>query len=660
MHTVPYGAWNSPITTDLIVGEVVALAEPGVDGGDIYWIEGRPSEKGRSVIVRRTEDGVIRDVLAPPFSCRSRVHEYGGASYVAADGTVWFVNFTDQRIWRLDEGTEPVPVTSEGDEGGPVGGGWRFADLILDARRDRLIAVGELHGRQGHAEPLNVLVSVTARPAAPQAPVVIATGADFYGAPRLDADGHRLAWIEWDHPNMPWDGTRLMVAGVLDSGMLEESVVVDGGDDIAIVQPSWSPSGVLHYVSDRSGWWNLTRWDGTGAGVRLLPMMAEFARPYWNFGQATYAFTGNGVEQIAAACTRNGFWSLLTGIGDGLAPLPADIPFIPFDQIGAVKVMPDGTLLLLAGSGREPASIALLTPQGVQVLRRSAPVDLPEGMISLAQAIEFSSADDRTAYGFYYPPTNAGHQAPEGALPPLLVRIHGGPTASASSQLSLPIQYWTSRGFAVVDVNYAGSTGYGTAYRRALDGMWGVADVEDCVAAATYLVNQGLADPDRIAITGGSAGGYTTLCALTFTNRFRAGASHYGISDLKALYDDTHKFESRYLNRLIGPLETSAEIIRARSPIHHLTLIDCPVILFQGMDDKVVPPNQAELMAAALRAKGLPVALLTFEDEGHGFRQGATIRRTLEAELWFYGRIFGFDPADMIEFVEIDNWVPPP
>lgn len=652
MRTAPYGAWKSPITTDLIVGEAVGLGELCVDGGEIFWIEGRPAEKGRSVIVKRSADGVIRDVLPPPFSARSRVHEYGGASYVAAGGTVWFVNFADQRIWRLEEGAEPVPVTVEG-------AGWRFADLVLDAPRDRLIAVGELHGESGnggsgHGEPLNVLVSVPARPPAPAAPETLAAGADFYGAPRLSPDGGRLAWIEWSHPNMPWDGTRLMVAGVRGDGTLADPRQVDGGDDVSVVQPSWSPSGALHYVSDRSGWWNLVRWDGTGtgadAGVRLLPMTAEFARPYWNFGQATYGFTG---DLIAAAFTRDGFWSLATGIGDGLAPSAADIPY---DQIGAVRPMAGGDVALLAGSGREPGSVVLLTSDGARVLRRSAPVDLPEGTISVARPIQFQSAGGRTAHAFHYPPTNAGHRAPDGTLPPLLVKSHGGPTSAASPQLSLPIQYWTSRGFAVVDVNYAGSSGFGTPYRRALDGAWGVADVEDCVAAATYLVNQGLADPDRIAITGGSAGGYTTLCALTFTNRFRAGASHYGISDLEALYHDTHKFESRYLDRLIGPLETSGDIIEARSPIHHLDLIDCPVILFQGLDDKVVPPNQAAMMADALRAKGLPVALLTFEGEGHGFRQASTIRRTLEAELWFYGRIFGFEPADPIDPVEIDNW----
>ena len=415
------------------------------------------------------------------------------------------------------------------------------------------------------------------RPDGPQAPVVIATGADFYGAPRLAADGNRLAWIEWNHPNMPWDGTRLMVADVLDSGNLGESVAVDGGDDIAIVQPSWSPCGELHYVSDRSGWWNLIRWDGSSAGadtgIRLLPMTAEFARPYWNFGQATYAFTGAFCRDRHRRTDRRGLhpeWLLvLADRYRGRADAADGGHSVRSDRCGQSDSRRHSRS---AGGQRQGARFRRAT--GAPGYAGAAPFGTRRstGRHDLAgpgDRVSERRRQDRLRF-LLSSRQASDHQAPEGTLPPLLVKSHGGPTASASSQLSLPIQYWTSRGFAVVDVNYVGSTGYGTAYRRALDGIWGVADVEDCVAAATHLVNQGLADPDRIAITGGSAGGYTTLCALTFTDRFRAGGSHYGISDLKALYHDTHKFESRYLDRLIGPLETSGEIIEARSPIHHL------------------------------------------------------------------------------------------
>ena len=633
----PYGEWRSSITADMIVGETVGLGQVSCDEDDLYWTELRPSEKGRTVLRRRDAAGAVTDLTPADFNVRSRAHEYGGGSYTVSAGVVFFCNATDQRLYRQVPDAAPEPLTAEGP--------WRYADMRVDTARQRVISVREDHA-EGLDEPANTLVAIGFDGAV----TVLAKGADFYAAPRLSPDGARLAWLTWDHPDMPWDGCRLWVADIAADGSLANPRNIAGGHGEAVFQPEWSPDGVLHFVSDPDGWWNLYRWDGTMAEP-VCPMEAEFGLPQWVFGMTTYGFDGAG--GIVATYAEGGRWRLgrIDRTAGSLTVLET-----PFCSFGGLKVA-DGSAFFLAGDPSAPPSLVSLdlSTGGMATVCRSTEAAIDPGQVSAAEAIRFPTEGGEEAHGFFYPPANAGFAAPEGALPPLIVKSHGGPTGQTGDSLNLKIQYWTSRGFAVLDVNYRGSTGYGRAYREKLRGGWGVADVDDCVAGAEYLVAQGRADGDRLVITGGSAGGYTTLCALTFRDTFKAGASHYGIGDLSALATDTHKFESRYLDRLVGPWPEAETLYRARSPIHFADRLDCPVIFFQGLDDKVVPPNQAEAMVAVLREKGTPVAYCPFEGEGHGFRQAVNMKRALDGELYFYGRIFGFTPADAIEPVAIEN-----
>lgn len=636
-QVLPYGSWKSPITSDLIVAGTIGLGAIAVDGDDLYWTEMRPTEGGRNVLVRRTPDGQTEDVTPVPFNVRTRVHEYGGGSCVIAQGVVYFANFADQRLYRQVLGQTPEPLTPEK--------AWRFADMVVDAPRDRLLCVCEDHSTPG--EPVNTLVSVALATGDVR---VLVTGRDFYAAPRLSPQGDKLAWLSWQHPNMPWDGTELWVADVRSDGALEHAVCVAGGLEESIFQPEWSPEGALHFVSDRTGWWNLYRWDADHVKP-LCPMEAEFGMPQWMFRMATYRFWSKA--QILCTYTQAGVWHLAildTATGQ-LQPVDQ-----PYTDISGLVVMGQ-TAVLLAGSATEATAIARLdlATHQVDVLCRASSLDLNPDYLSEPQPIEFPTEDGQTAYGLYYPPRNADFAAPEGDRPPLLVKSHGGPTAATSSRLNLGIQYWTSRGIAVLDVNYGGSTGYGRAYRERLKGQWGIVDVNDCANGARYLAEKGWVDSDRLAIAGGSAGGYTTLCALTFRQDFKAGASHYGVSDLEALAQDTHKFESRYLDGLIGPYPAAKALYEARSPIHQCDRLNCPVIFFQGLEDKIVPPSQAEQMVTVLREKGLPVAYVPFEGEQHGFRRAENIKRALDGELYFYSRVFGFDLADPVEPVPIDN-----
>lgn len=633
----PYGNWDSPITVDLIAEGSVGLGQVAVDGDDIYCSVLRPSEGGRSVLERFTGDASPEDVTPAPFSVRSRVHEYGGGAFAVHQGTVWFSNDKDQRVYRQERGKEPVALTELGRR--------RFADLVVDAARQRVIAVCEAHERDGE-EPVNTLVAIEADGTV----ATLAAGADFYAAPRLSPNGQQLAWLSWSHPNMPWDGCTLTLASLDGGGMVEASDVIAGGADEALFQPEWSPAGVLYFVSDRSGWWNLYRWR-EGAVQAVCPMPLEFGLPQWVFNMRTYGFLGD--ERILAVGQMDGLAKLFSiDTADGeVESMPA--PFVEMQGL----VTGEGCAVCIGGGLREAPVLAVIDSVSgtVRKIKRSSDRKLEAGVISIPQAVSFDSAGGRVAHAFYYAPQNDAYDAPEGELPPLIVKSHGGPTGQSGCALTLKTQYWTSRGFAVLDVNYGGSTGYGRDYRRLLNGQWGVVDVEDCAAGARWLAANGMVDPDRLAIAGSSAGGYCTLSALTFQDVFSAGASHYGIGDLEALARDTHKFESRYLDSLVGPWPEAREIYVARSPIHHTEGLNCPVIFFQGSEDAVVPPNQAEAMVAALREKGIPVASVLFDGEGHGFRRAENIKRALEGELSFYGRIFGFEPAGVSETITIEN-----
>jgi dipeptidyl aminopeptidase/acylaminoacyl peptidase len=632
--TAPYGSWKSPITSDLIVAGSIRLGEICLEGDTVYWSEGRPTEGGRSVVVKRTSDGQVTDLTPAPFNARTRVHEYGGGAFNVWQGTLYFSNFADQRLYRVVSGSEAEPITPES--------ALRFADVVGDKQRSRLIGICEDH--TGDGEAVNKIVAIA------DEIQVLVSGNDFYASPRLSPDGSQLAWMTWNHPNMPWDGTELWVAVVNGDGSLGAAQKVAGGLTESIFQPEWSPDGVLYFISDRTDWWNLYRWQD-GAIVPLCPKAAEFGLPQWVFGMTTYGF--ESAQSLICTYVENGIQHLarLNTQTLELSEIPT-----PYSSISGLQVS-SGFAAFLGGSVAKPGAIALLnlTTGSIEEIRRSSEIAIDPGYISTPQVLEFPTENGLTAYGFYYPPQNQDFTAPAQERPPLLVKSHGGPTAATSATFNPGIQYWTSRGIAVLDVNYGGSTGYGRAYRERLKGQWGIVDVDDCVNGAKYLAAQGLVDGDRLCIDGGSAGGYTTLAALAFRDVFKAGASYYGVSDLKALATDTHKFESRYLDGLIGAYPAEAELYRVRSPLYAIDQLSCPVIFFQGDEDKIVPPNQAEMMVEALKAKGLPVAYVLYEGEQHGFRKAENIKRTLDGELYFYAQVFGFELADGIEAVAIAN-----
>jgi dipeptidyl aminopeptidase/acylaminoacyl peptidase len=622
VNIAPCGSWKSPITSDLIVAQSIVLSEIRLDGGQPYWLERRPHEAGRSVVVSR------RDLLPPPFDVRTRAHEYGGGAWTVADGALYFTDDKDQRLYLLKRGAaEPEPVTPEGP--------FRYADGIIDARRRLWIGVCEDHSDSGH-EPANMLVAVDL--GQKHNSRVLAAGHDFYSSPKLSPDGAWLAYLAWDHPRMPWVGTTLYVMPLDAAGTPAGGAVpIAGGADESIFQPEWSPDGpALFFVSDRTGWWNLYRSAWPSRNVEaVLPMDAEFGQPQWVFGMSTYAFAGAGrlvCSYASKGLSRLGVIDLAAG---GLTPIA-----LPYSEFSSVRAEGE-RVVFRAGSPSIPTSFVqlnLATGQ-TEILKKSTELaDDPNlaRYFTGVESVEFPTEGNRTAFGLFYPAFNPDYQPPEGDKPPLLVTCHGGPTSAASSTLDLRIQYWTSRGISVLDVNYGGSTGFGRAYRMRLDGNWGVVDVDDCVNGARHVADEGRVDGSRSVITGGSAGGYTTLAALASRDYFRGGGSHFGVSDLAALARDTHKFESRYLDSLVGPYPEREDLYRERSPIFQAGQLSVPVIFFQGEEDRVVPPSQAETMVEKLRLKGLPVGYFLFSGEQHGFRKAENIKRALDAELYFF------------------------
>ena len=644
--TAPFGSWLSAVSADLIAGDTIRLGQLAVQRDDVFWTEGRPQEAGRNVLVWCSADGRTTDLTPAPLNVRSRVHEYGGGAFTVGHRAGFFTNDADQQIWRIRAGEAPQPLSTED--------GARHADAVIDAHRKRLICVREDHRddhcaghHAGGREALTTIVGIALSNGAAQ---VLVQGHDFYSTPRLSSDGRYLAWLSWDHPNMPWDGTELWCADVLPGGGLGAPVKVAGGTSESIFQPSWSPQGELHFVSDRSGWWNLYR-VRAGKVQALHPMAAEFGQPQWTFAMSTYGFDAGG--RIVCTYRDSGRSHLALIDADAGSFEPIDTPFCAIQEL---QVGADFAVFIGASETVPEAVVRLdLGTRALRTLRASSRAAIAAACVSIGEAISFPAEGGVQAHAFFYPPANPALRGPTGERAPLIVVTHGGPTGSTDAAFKWSIQYWTSRGFAVVDVNYGGSSGYGRAYRERLDGQWGVVDVDDAINAARHLIARGDVDPERVVIRGASAGGYTALCALTFRSFFKAGASHYGIGDLEALARDTHKFESRYLDRLIGPYPAARALYRARSPIHHTERLGAPMILFQGAEDKAVPPAQAQAMFDAVNAKGLPVAYLLFEGEQHGFRRAATIRRVLGAELYFYGKVFGFTPADAVEPVDIRN-----
>lgn len=639
--TAPYGTWKSPITTALIVEKTIGVGGLTFDDDYLFWVESRPSEGGRNVLVRRDKNGQAVDVNPAPYNIRTRVHEYGGGAYLIAADQFYFCNFMDQQIYTQNirgDISDPVALTSMS--------ALRYADARLDKNRSRLICVMENHADQSR-EAVNTIGAVDLDSGDV---TELISGCDFYAAPRISPDGSSMLWMSWNHPNMPWDGTELWQATFDADGHIGDPTLLAGGTTESICYPSWSPDGNVHYVSDRSGWWNLYRRAGN-RDQHLLAMQAEFGSPHWSFGGSSYVFKSD--TKMLCTYQDKGVSHLLElDLTDGSYQ---EIK-LPYTEIGGLRYK-DGRFAFSVASSTQFGVIATmdLDSREIEVVKASSTLALDTGYISVPQAIEFPTEHGLTAHAFYYPPQNKDYTAPADERPPLLVKVHGGPTGASHATLSLQNLYWTSRGFAVVDINYGGSTGFGREYRRRLIGKWGIVDVEDTENAANYLIAQDLVDADRLAIRGGSAGGYTTLAVLTFRDTFKAGASYYGVSDLAALARDTHKFESRYLDGMIGPYPQDIERYTARSPIHHIDQLSCPVIFFQGLEDKVVPPAQAQSMVEALREKGLPVAYMPFEGEQHGFRRAENIKRALEAEFYFYSRIFGFEPADDIEPVVIEN-----
>ncbi len=666
--STPYGAWRSPITPDVLVQGAASISCLQYSAGSLWWLELRPDEGGRVQAIRQrldgdgAPDGAPEELLEDPMSARTRVHEYGGGALWVHGTTAYVCSWEDQRIWCVPQDGPAAAITPEPTERH----GDRYADGDTSPDGNWVACVRESHGRPGAAEAINEIVLVDATGAT--APRVLVQGPDFVARPRWSPDGSFLAWLQWDHPDMPWDAASVKVVTIVNDGVADGDAQrvetlgavrhVAGGEGEAVGEVAWDPEGRLWFVSDRSGWWNPWRLDDPGANdataQQVIALEADCTLPHWVFGTSRLAFPGDGVALVAQ---RDGHDHLLwSPARDDVAFEWMDTPWTSLDGLTAVGER----IAVLAATFTSEPEVQVVRRDGATgvqatVVRPARNLDIGEHWFSVPEHVTLPTADNDVTHALVYPPNNPEASPLPGELPPLMVMIHGGPTSAARSQLQLQIQFWTSRGFAVADVNYRGSVGYGRAYRHALDGRWGVADVADCVAVARSLAEEGRVDAERLAIRGGSAGGFTTLCALVFHDVFAVGCSSYGVADLSVLAADTHKFESRYLDRLVGPWPQARALYEERSPIHHTERLETPLLVLQGAQDEIVPPNQAELLVEALRDKGVPHAYVLFPDEQHGWRQASTIVRALEAELRFVAHVLGFEPAGAIASLEISG-----
>lgn len=642
-NVAPYGTWRSPIAPSVLADSGVMFSQLQVEGQDLYWLELRPTDNGRSVLVRRSADGSVTDITPADYSVRSRVHEYGGGACRVVGNTVYFVNDEDQRLYRQPLDGTPEPITPDPESLRA----WRYADLRVSPSGHYLVCIREYHPDENPLHVVNEIVAINLN--TPENITVIATGYDFYANPRFSPDGSHLAYVAWNHPNMPWDDTELWVIPLHEDGSSGEGRKVAGQHGESVMQPEWHPNGTLHFISDRTNWWNLYR-EINGDVEPVFLIEGEVGYAPWKFDVNRYDFLPDG--SIATAYTQNSL-DTLVHIADETVTLIENLEFTVYRTLA----VSENTIYAIAAGGKQPSIIVAveLPTRTFTILHSSLSLIMDPAYIAAPVPIAFPTTDSQTAYAFYYPPMNPLYRAQDGDLPPLLVNVHGGPTGQTKGFLNPAIQFWTSRGFAFVDVNYGGSIGYGRAYRERLRDNWGIVDVEDAINAAKYLIIQRLADPKRVAIRGGSAGGYSTLRAVTWKDFFTAGASFFGIGDLETMTRDTHKYESRYLDSLVGAYPAEKARYVDRSPVHSASKITCPVLLLQGLEDKVVPPNQAEDMIAAMQKTGTPYAYIGFEGEGHGFRRGENITRSAEAELSFYAQVFGFDPADEIDPIEITN-----
>ena len=634
--TKPYGTWESLITSEMLVGGAVRLGEIVTDGDDVWWAESRPDEGGRTVIVRNGKDQTDKKT-----NVRTLVHEYGGSAWSVRNGTLVYSQYLDQRLYRRDKSGDSIPLTPESE----TQQSYRYADGRITNNEDWYVCVRETH-TSSDEEPSNEIVAVPLDGS--QQIRVLVSGPDFVSSPRVSKEGDQIAWVQWNHPNMPWDDTQLCIASLEEMVLSNQKVTKSKAE--SFFQPEWDDQGNLHVVSDRNNWWNLFRVDQSTNEIDLTSLTnieAEIGLPQWVFGQSRYAFVGDEI------------WFVYREAGiDKLATLSSNGQFeqikIDATEIESVTNYQDG-IVATVSSWKAESSVMFINSEEVRPLSKTRDLDIGESWFPVPETFTYQTSGSEKAHALFYSPTNPEYEIHENENPPLIVLAHGGPTGSARRQLQLSIAYWTSRGFGVADVDYRGSTGYGRLYRNSLRNSWGLADVEDCVAVAKHLVAQKKVDKNRLAIKGGSAGGFTVLAALTFHDTFTAGASRYGIADLAILAKDTHKFESRYLDRLVGKWPEDEEIYKQRSPIHHIEQLSTPMVILQGSEDPIVPPNQAHLMAKKLKENDIPHALIEFSDEGHGFRKAPNITKAIESELAFFAQIFNFEPFDDLPKICIES-----